>query len=193
MHNLLLGRLSSHTPKIVKEKQETDSFWSILGGKQEYASHPRLQDDSNENPPRLFAISNATGARITQTELYNVVLNLTYTIFAFLLRRMIDRSRESPSFQKITWQIMFISNMPIFLHASSAEIPVHAELAYYSRKCLISGRSLLSHYKLTQERRLFASPMLKWQKLILLWKACQITRKQVIWKIRFMVISVGCN
>lgn len=55
------GRLSSHTPKILKEKQEDDSFWSILGGKQEYASHPRLQDDVNENPPRLFAISNASG------------------------------------------------------------------------------------------------------------------------------------
>ncbi|XP_066925925.1 gelsolin, cytoplasmic-like [Clytia hemisphaerica] len=46
---------------IVREGKETDEFWSLLGGKEEYASMPRLAEDRPEVPPRLFQCSNASG------------------------------------------------------------------------------------------------------------------------------------
>ncbi|CAK8673662.1 gelsolin-like [Clavelina lepadiformis] len=48
-------------PTLVKEGQEPADFWSALGGKKEYASAPRMQEDFDANPPKLFAISNAKG------------------------------------------------------------------------------------------------------------------------------------
>jgi hypothetical protein len=56
------GKITSLTPTDVKEGDEPEDFWSILGGKQPYASSPRLMEDlENTNPPRLFTISNAKG------------------------------------------------------------------------------------------------------------------------------------
>ncbi|XP_077969403.1 gelsolin-like isoform X1 [Styela clava] len=51
----------SNSPVIIKEGSEDSNLWKILGGKQEYASHPRLQEELTDNPARLFGISNATG------------------------------------------------------------------------------------------------------------------------------------
>ena len=57
-------KLKASDPVIIKEGGETQEFWKILGGKKEYANHPRLQQDLNETPPRLFGISDSTGTRI---------------------------------------------------------------------------------------------------------------------------------
>nr|XP_039270420.1 adseverin-like [Styela clava]XP_039270421.1 adseverin-like [Styela clava] len=54
-------KLCIHTPVVRKEGKESPGFWYWLGGKQEYANHPRLHEDLNENPPRLFGISDASG------------------------------------------------------------------------------------------------------------------------------------
>ena len=48
-------------PIRLKENGESEEFWKILGGKTEYANDPRLFEDLDENPARLFAISNAKG------------------------------------------------------------------------------------------------------------------------------------
>lgn len=48
------------TTTTLKESEETDEFWELLGGKTEYASDPCLSDP--DFAPRLFQVSNATGA-----------------------------------------------------------------------------------------------------------------------------------
>ncbi|XP_076459469.1 advillin-like isoform X2 [Babylonia areolata] len=45
---------------MVFEGQEKDDFWSVIGGKENYASEKILQDEGS-HPPRLFQISNASG------------------------------------------------------------------------------------------------------------------------------------
>ncbi|KAK3860884.1 hypothetical protein Pcinc_033095, partial [Petrolisthes cinctipes] len=40
---------------------EKDEFWRALGGKETYASSPRLKVDVTPHPPRLFQCSNASG------------------------------------------------------------------------------------------------------------------------------------
>ncbi|CAD7974517.1 unnamed protein product [Amoebophrya sp. A25] len=45
---------------IVKESSEPETFWTLLGGKTEYASDPALANPDFE--PRLFQVSNASGA-----------------------------------------------------------------------------------------------------------------------------------
>ncbi|XP_041478861.1 advillin-like isoform X2 [Lytechinus variegatus] len=46
---------------LIAEGKETAEFWEAIGGKQEYASSPRLQEEAPSQPPRLFQCSNATG------------------------------------------------------------------------------------------------------------------------------------
>ena len=46
---------------MIVEGQEKEDFWKLLGGKGEYSSAPRLQDDNEERPARLFQCSNASG------------------------------------------------------------------------------------------------------------------------------------
>lgn len=46
---------------IVREGKETKEFWEFIGGKEEYASMPRLAEDKPVFPPRLFQCSNASG------------------------------------------------------------------------------------------------------------------------------------
>ncbi|XP_071484632.1 LOW QUALITY PROTEIN: advillin-like [Diadema antillarum] len=46
---------------LVPEGSEPAEFWEALGGKQEYASNPKLQEETLTNPPRLFQCSNASG------------------------------------------------------------------------------------------------------------------------------------
>ncbi|CAL8252228.1 unnamed protein product [Boreogadus saida] len=46
---------------IVSEGDESDNFWDALGGKAEYCTSPRLKDQMDSHPPRLFACSNKTG------------------------------------------------------------------------------------------------------------------------------------
>ena len=47
--------------KRIEESKETDEFWKLLGGKKEYASSLKMQENLETNPPRLFVISNARG------------------------------------------------------------------------------------------------------------------------------------
>jgi len=49
---------------MIIEGQEKDDFWTLLGGKGEYSSTPRLVDNNEERPARLFQCSNASGAFI---------------------------------------------------------------------------------------------------------------------------------
>ncbi|KAG7269008.1 hypothetical protein CRUP_033500 [Coryphaenoides rupestris] len=53
----LLGSSAS----VVSEGDESDDFWDALGGKSEYCTSPRLKDQLDAHPPRLFACSNKTG------------------------------------------------------------------------------------------------------------------------------------
>ncbi|KAK7083781.1 hypothetical protein SK128_018797, partial [Halocaridina rubra] len=46
---------------IVSEGHEKADFWKALGGKEAYASSPKLQEDTPMHPPRLFQCSNASG------------------------------------------------------------------------------------------------------------------------------------
>jgi len=45
----------------VYEGQEKSEFWEAIGGEEEYASDKRLIVEDNDNPPRLFQCSNASG------------------------------------------------------------------------------------------------------------------------------------
>ncbi|XP_076448458.1 advillin-like isoform X2 [Babylonia areolata] len=56
----IVAARSPRTSTMVFEGQEKDDFWNVLGGKEEYASEKRLQDEGS-HPPRLFQISNASG------------------------------------------------------------------------------------------------------------------------------------
>ena len=50
----------------MRETLEFTSFWNVLGGMDLYANDPRLFEDLEENPPRMFAISNAKGFYVGQ-------------------------------------------------------------------------------------------------------------------------------
>jgi len=49
------------TLTTISEGDEPDSFWSLLGGKEEYASTARLMEAGPQHDPRLFQCSNASG------------------------------------------------------------------------------------------------------------------------------------
>ncbi|KAM4576962.1 gelsolin-like [Odontesthes bonariensis] len=49
------------TPTQLEEGQEEDAFWEALGGKEDYCHSPRLNNQMDVHPPRLFACSNKTG------------------------------------------------------------------------------------------------------------------------------------
>lgn len=51
---------------MIFEGQEKDDFWKALGGKEEYASSKRLQEDESDHPARLFQCSNASGRFIVE-------------------------------------------------------------------------------------------------------------------------------
>ena len=67
------GQVSDAKHKVVHEKKEPPIFWKILGGKLKYADSPRLLEDLDENPARLFAISNAKGKQKLITSALSVV------------------------------------------------------------------------------------------------------------------------
>uniref|UniRef100_A0A671U2D8 Gelsolin n=1 Tax=Sparus aurata TaxID=8175 RepID=A0A671U2D8_SPAAU len=56
-----LAELLQVTPTSLGEGQEEDAFWDVLGGKKEYCRSPRLKNNMEAHPPRLFACSNKTG------------------------------------------------------------------------------------------------------------------------------------
>ncbi|KAM7018461.1 gelsolin-like [Tautogolabrus adspersus] len=56
-----LAGLLQVTPNQLKEGDEEDAFWDALGGKEDYCHTPRLKNNIEAHPPRLFACSNKTG------------------------------------------------------------------------------------------------------------------------------------
>ncbi|CAN8218627.1 unnamed protein product [Coccothraustes coccothraustes] len=53
--------ISKMEKPVVAEGQEPPEFWLALGGKSQYASNKRLQEENPSVPPRLFECSNKTG------------------------------------------------------------------------------------------------------------------------------------
>lgn len=60
-----IAGLRGRRPVFVIEGKENESFWSTLGGKEEYANSKLLKTDG-AHPPRLFHCSNATGVFRTE-------------------------------------------------------------------------------------------------------------------------------
>lgn len=56
-----VAAISPRGYQMIIEGQEKGDFWTLLGGKAEYASNPRLVEDNEERQPRLFQCSNASG------------------------------------------------------------------------------------------------------------------------------------
>lgn len=57
----LAGLLCDGTEDTVAEGQESAEFWDLLGGKTPYANDKRLQQEIQDEQPRLFECSNKTG------------------------------------------------------------------------------------------------------------------------------------
>jgi len=60
----------SGNPIEVNETIESDEFWQLLGGKQDYATSVYLKNDVKPREPRLFQCNDSTGV-FTVTEMYN--------------------------------------------------------------------------------------------------------------------------
>ncbi|TSK92916.1 Villin-1 [Bagarius yarrelli] len=70
MAKSLADIISKREKQVIAEGQEPADFWVNLGGKSQYASGKRLQDENNEITPRLFECSNQTGTFVA-TEIAN--------------------------------------------------------------------------------------------------------------------------
>lgn len=56
-----LAQLLQVIPTSLEEGEEEDAFWDVLGGEEDYCRSPRLKNEMEAHPPRLFACSNKTG------------------------------------------------------------------------------------------------------------------------------------
>ncbi|KAG7330957.1 hypothetical protein KOW79_004926 [Hemibagrus wyckioides] len=70
MAKSLADIISKREKHVIAEGQEPADFWLNLGGKSQYASGKRLQDETNQITPRLFECSNQTGTFVA-TEITN--------------------------------------------------------------------------------------------------------------------------
>uniref|UniRef100_A0A673MMM1 Villin-1 n=1 Tax=Sinocyclocheilus rhinocerous TaxID=307959 RepID=A0A673MMM1_9TELE len=70
MAKSLADIISKREKNVIAEGQEPADFWVNLGGKSQYASSKRLQDENCNITPRLFECSNQTG-RFIATEIAN--------------------------------------------------------------------------------------------------------------------------
>nr|XP_055070805.1 villin-1 [Misgurnus anguillicaudatus]XP_055070806.1 villin-1 [Misgurnus anguillicaudatus] len=70
MAKTLADIISKREKHVIAEGQEPADFWVNLGGKSQYASSKRLQDENISITPRLFECSNQTG-RFVATEITN--------------------------------------------------------------------------------------------------------------------------
>ncbi|XP_051566056.1 villin-1-like [Myxocyprinus asiaticus] len=70
MAKTLADIISKREKQVIAEGQEPADFWVNLGGKSQYASSKRLQDENSNVTPRLFECSNQTG-RFIATEIAN--------------------------------------------------------------------------------------------------------------------------
>uniref|UniRef100_A0A4W5P2M2 Villin-1 n=1 Tax=Hucho hucho TaxID=62062 RepID=A0A4W5P2M2_9TELE len=70
MGKSLADIISRREKQVIAEGQEPAHFWVNLGGKSQYASSKRLQEEHSNITPRLFECSNQTG-RFLATEITN--------------------------------------------------------------------------------------------------------------------------
>ncbi|XP_072541708.1 villin-1 [Salminus brasiliensis] len=70
MSKSLADIISKREKQVIAEGQEPADFWVQLGGKSQYASGKRLQEENIQINPRLFECSNKTGT-FTATEISN--------------------------------------------------------------------------------------------------------------------------
>ncbi|XP_068051650.1 villin-1 [Anomalospiza imberbis] len=84
--------ISKMEKPVIAEGQEPPEFWLALGGKSQYASSKRLQEENPSVPPRLFECSNKTG-----TFLATEIIDFTQ-----------DDLEESDVYLLDTWEQVFL-------------------------------------------------------------------------------------
>ena len=89
-----LALIKNPDPLIVVEGQEKNSFWEMLGGKENYFSEKVAREEEINGEPRLFHVSNASGnirvdeiVEFTQQDLLDediMLLDSTHSIFVWV-------------------------------------------------------------------------------------------------------------
>ncbi|NWY31271.1 VILI protein, partial [Pheucticus melanocephalus] len=115
--------ISKMEKPVVAEGQEPPEFWLALGGKSQYASNKRLQEENPSVPPRLFECSNKTG-----TFLATEIIDFTQ-----------DDLEESDVYLLDTWDQVFLW---IGKGANEAEKEAAAVMAQEYLRSHPSGRDL---------------------------------------------------
>jgi hypothetical protein len=88
---------------MVIEGQEKEDFWDLLGGKAPYSSDPRLVEDNEDHPPRLFQCSNASGVFTVNEIVEFVQVGKRLFLFFFV-------SFKPHSFYSKIWSLMMFSS-----------------------------------------------------------------------------------
>ncbi|KAF2978921.1 hypothetical protein EK904_008531 [Melospiza melodia maxima] len=115
--------ISKMEKPVVAEGQEPPEFWLALGGKSQYASNKRLQEENPSVPPRLFECSNKTG-----TFLATEIIDFTQ-----------DDLEESDVYLLDTWDQVFLW---IGKDANESEKEAAAVMAQEYLRSHPSGRDL---------------------------------------------------
>ncbi|XP_030097521.1 villin-1 [Serinus canaria] len=115
--------ISKMEKPVIAEGQEPPEFWLALGGKSQYASNKRLQEENLSVPPRLFECSNKTG-----TFLATEIIDFTQ-----------DDLEESEVYLLDTWDQVFLW---IGKAANESEKEAAAVMAQEYLRSHPSGRDL---------------------------------------------------
>ncbi|NXG95292.1 VILI protein, partial [Loxia leucoptera] len=115
--------ISKMEKPVIAEGQEPPEFWLALGGKSQYASNKRLQEENLSVPPRLFECSNKTG-----TFLATEIIDFTQ-----------DDLEESDVYLLDTWDQVFLW---IGKDANESEKEAAAVMAQEYLRSHPSGRDL---------------------------------------------------
>ncbi|NWS03260.1 villin-1 [Motacilla alba alba] len=115
--------ISKMEKPVIAEGQEPPEFWLALGGKSQYASNKRLQEENPSVPPRLFECSNKTG-----TFLATEIIDFTQ-----------DDLEESDVYLLDTWDQVFLW---IGKGANESEKEAAAVMAQEYLRSHPSGRDL---------------------------------------------------
>ncbi|NXR93946.1 VILI protein, partial [Hypocryptadius cinnamomeus] len=115
--------ISKMEKPVIAEGQEPPEFWLALGGKSQYASSKRLQEENPSVPPRLFECSNKTG-----TFLATEIIDFTQ-----------DDLEESDVYLLDTWDQVFLW---IGKGANESEKEAAAVMAQEYLRSHPSGRDL---------------------------------------------------
>ncbi|XP_059708825.1 villin-1 [Haemorhous mexicanus] len=115
--------ISKMEKPVIAEGQEPPEFWLALGGKSQYASNKRLQEENLSVPPRLFECSNKTG-----TFLATEIIDFTQ-----------DDLEESDVYLLDTWDQVFLW---IGKGANESEKEAAAVMAQEYLRSHPSGRDL---------------------------------------------------